>query len=885
MIDQIKFVSNRPGTTRFYRGYGVLVLAACLGILLSIFLFQTSMRWENRRIQSVFDKSAANHIFEFKKTIADNLHDIDALHSFYAGSQYVDRSEFHIYVQHLLSDNSAVQALVWAPRIPDSERNIYEEAAAREVVSGFHFTERNAQGVLVQAGRRDEYYPVYYVEPMQGSDDALGFDLASNPERLEAMNLARDTGNMVATERIGLILGKENKYGILAFRPVYRKDVPVDTVEFRRTNLVGFVAGAYSVGEMLEKSIISMGPQGMDIYIYDESASEGERLLYFHASRARKESVQPIMDETELRSGIYHEDRLKIGDKTWRMLCRPTPDYVHAARTWEPWRILAVGLIFTALISGYLLLNLVRMKQIKNHVQLLSKAKKALEQEINERRQAEEVLRESEERFRQLTEAAFDGIAFLESGVFIEVNESFAAMFGYEVPELVGMPVSKTVAPEDLDNVKKKISEGYDRPYESVGLKKNGNRFPLEVSAKTIRSKGRILRMASIRDITARKKLEEELLKSEKLESLGVLAGGLAHDFNNLLTAILGNIDLATLVGKMDDKTSEILKEAKNASLRARDLTQQLLTFAKGGAPIRKTASIRRLVEDTVRFALRGSNVKYEMVFSDDLMAVDMDEGQISQAIGNLIINADQAMPQGGKIQVRADMIKIGPEDLLPIKQGDHIRISIQDQGGGIQDKYLDRIFDPYFTTKQKGSGLGLAMVFSIIKRHDGHVAVESKLGAGSTFTIYLPASNMKLTVGTGDHEEEIIKGRGRVLVMDDEEVVRKVLGEMLNHLGYEVWFAEEGSGAIDIYQRARDAGEPFDAVILDLTIPGGMGGRETIAKLREIDHGVKAIVSSGYAIDPIMSNYREYGFCDMIAKPYKVQDLGLVLHQVIIHA
>ena len=455
-------------------------------------------------------------------------------------------------------------------------------------------------------------------------------------------------------------------------------------------------------------------------------------------------------------------------------------------------------------------------------------------------------------------------------------------MFGYEMSELKGMPVSGLAAPEFQNDVMQKIRSGYDRPYESVCVRKNRETFPVEVCGKTVRSKGRMLRLTSVRDMTERKKLEDELLKSEKLESLGVLAGGLAHDFNNLLTAILGNIDLAALVGKMDEKTSEILKDAKNASLRARDLTQQLLTFSKGGAPVRKTTSIRRLVEDTVTFALRGSNVKCDMVFSDDLRAVDADEGQISQAIGNLIINADQAMPEGGKIQVRADMIKIDPENFMPLRQGDYIRISIQDQGGGIQNKYLDRIFDPYFTTKQKGSGLGLSMVYSIIKRHDGYVAVESELGVGSTFTIYLPASHTKLPAETGEQEEQIIKGKGRVLVMDDEEIVRKVVGEMLNHLGYEVCFADEGSGAVDTYLRAREAGEPFDAVILDLTIPGGMGGKETIAKLREMDPDVKAVVSSGYASDSIMSNYREYGFRDVIAKPYKVQDLGRVLHQVI---
>jgi len=882
MTHQEKIASNGYGIFGFMHQYVVLIVAACLGIALSLFLFNTSRTWENKKIQAEFERIAADHISAFRKTIQINLHELNALHAFYLGSEKVERLEFRKFAEHMMVENPSVQALEWIPRVLQKERIVFEETARREGFQDFEISEINAAGKRVRAGRRDEYFPVYFLEPLKGNERVLGFDAATRPARLEAMNLAADTGKTAATRRIHLVQIKEEESAIRVFHPVFRKDAEVDTVEFRRANLSGFVAGVYRVGDMLKNSLIFSHPQGIDIYLYDDSAPADERLLYFHAFRTRKESVQPVTDETQLKSGICYEERFDVAGRTWRMLCRPTPDYVHAARTWEPWGILAAGLIFTALICGYLLLNLVRMAQSRAHTETLTKAKQELEHEIIERKEAEEVLRESEERFRQLTEAAFDGIALSEEGRLLKVNESFAAMFGYEMSELKGMPVSGLAAPEFRDDVMQKIRSGYDRPYESVCVRKNRETFPVEVCGKTVRSKGRMLRLTSVRDMTERKKLEDELLKSEKLESLGVLAGGLAHDFNNLLTAILGNIDLATLVGKMDEKTSEILKDAKNASLRARDLTQQLLTFSKGGAPVRKTTSIRRLVEDTVTFALRGSNVKCDMVFSDDLRAVDADEGQISQAIGNLIINADQAMPEGGKIQVRADMIKIDPENFMPLRQGDYIRISIQDQGGGIQNKYLDRIFDPYFTTKQKGSGLGLSMVYSIIKRHDGYVAVESELGVGSTFTIYLPASHTKLPAETGEQEEQIIKGKGRVLVMDDEEIVRKVVGEMLNHLGYEVCFADEGSGAVDTYLRAREAGEPFDAVILDLTIPGGMGGKETIAKLREMDPDVKAVVSSGYASDSIMSNYREYGFRDVIAKPYKVQDLGRVLHQVI---
>jgi len=363
------------------------------------------------------------------------------------------------------------------------------------------------------------------------------------------------------------------------------------------------------------------------------------------------------------------------------------------------------------------------------------------------------------------------------------------------------------------------------------------------------------------------------------IEISGAPIRGIAHDFNNLLTAILGNISIAKLSSEKDKAIAQ-LEEAEKVCLQAKNLTHQLLTFSKGGAPIKKTTSIAKLIKESVRFALSGSNVKCEFFIADDLWLSNVDEGQIGQVIQNIIINADQVMPKGGVIRVYCENVVISQHDNLPLKEGKYVKISISDQGIGIPKEYITKIFDPFFTTKQGGSGLGLSTAYSIIKRHDGYITVESQVGVGTTFYIYLPASDKRIEIEE-EKVDKLLKGKGRILLMDDKEIVLEVMGNMLKYLGYEVAFARNGNEAIGFYKRAKAAGHPFDVVIMDLTIAGGMGGKEAIKKLIEIDPEVKAIVSSGYANDPIMVDFKKYGFSGVIAKPYKIKDLSKTLQKV----
>jgi PAS domain S-box-containing protein len=385
-----------------------------------------------------------------------------------------------------------------------------------------------------------------------------------------------------------------------------------------------------------------------------------------------------------------------------------------------------------------------------------------------------------------------------------------------------------------------------------------------------------------IRDVTVRQRFEQELERASRLESIGILAGGIAHDFNNILTAIMGNITLALLDAGGLATVERYLQEAERATLRARDLTQQLLTFAKGGDPVRAAVLLPEIIREVAEFALHGSRVKCEFNLPTGLWPADADRGQLGQVVQNLVINAVQAMPEGGSIRIGASNETVALDSQQPLRPGDYVHISVADMGTGIKAEHLARIFDPYFTTKQHGSGLGLTTVYSIIRKHQGHIEARSELGHGTTFHFWLPALREKEPGQVEDRDETVTPMKGRVLFMDDEESIIAMADLLLQRLGFEVELARDGAEAVRKFSEARAAGRPFDVVVMDLTVPGGVGGREAIDQLRRIDPNVRAIVSSGYSSDPVLANHRAYGFCGMVAKPYRVDDVARVLRTVL---
>ena len=507
-----------------------------------------------------------------------------------------------------------------------------------------------------------------------------------------------------------------------------------------------------------------------------------------------------------------------------------------------------------------------------------------LSQDITERKTVEKELRESEERFKRVFDQGPLAIALSEKDFrFSRVNAAFCSLFGFSEPECLNLTFKDITHSEHLGEDRENIAHltrGEIPLYQTEKryVKNTGQVIWGALTLSVLRDDegGFLHYLVMIKDITGQKKMEQELLQVQKLEALGVMAGGIAHDFNNMLAGVFGFMDLARGSVDANAPAAKYLGNAFLAFERAKSLSGQLLTFAKGGAPVKRPLRLEGLLRECCNLAMSGSNIKCTIAVANDLAVVDADEHQLNQVFSNILINARQAMPEGGTIGITAENRPLDGTGGPPLPEGNYVAITIRDEGIGIPEKIINRIFDPFFTTKQQGSGLGLATSYSIVKRHGGHIEASSSPSEGTTFMVVLPASGRTASfTGAAPAEDgALLKGSGRILVMDDDQSIRELTIAVLRAAGYEVIAVPDGTEAVELYRKAMGAGDPFELVILDLTVPGGMGGDKAIDELREIDPNVVAIVSSGYADNAILVDPGAHGFACKIAKPYRTEDL-----------
>ena len=541
-------------------------------------------------------------------------------------------------------------------------------------------------------------------------------------------------------------------------------------------------------------------------------------------------------------------------------------------------------IVVLQILAGALAAGFQRLRDLE----LLSQRNEELEREIAERQRSEAEIRANAAMFEKWKRSNFIGIIQSSaSGDIIDANDTLLNMLGYSREDLAAGTLDwMRLTPEEflfLDEqaIEEAKEKGYWTPFEKEYFHRDGHRVPILIGGSLYREESEHY-IVFVLDLSERRRMEEDLRKIHNLESLGILAGGIAHDFNNLLTGITGSLDMLNRSAADNSSERSLIGTALSAAERAAGLAQQLLTFAKGGEPVKETASLAPVLRDAITLSLHGSNAKTEFDLAQDAWDVEVDKGQMAQVFQNIAINAHQAMPAGGTLHIALSNISLPAANDLFLAAGNYVNVSIEDEGIGMSAEVLAKIFDPYYTTKPTGHGLGLSISYSIVHRHGGHLSARSEPGAGTAFNIYLPIATKRLQpVRTEDkHTPDADIGNGRILLMDDESLIHETVGKMLQLLNYQVESVYDGLAAIDAYQTALNKGAPYDLVFMDLTIPGGMGGKEAIGQLLNVDPQARAVVFSGYSNDPVMADCTAYGFAAAVEKPVSMARLASIVQE-----
>jgi len=839
---------------------------------MTVFVFLRLRENSQASDQVRFDRMVARAQNGIERRIdrcVDQMYNIRAL---FAASQTVEQKEWDQYVATIANrqEDLGIRSLGYIVIVPGTGK---DEFLKQQRAHG------DASFTIKPDGDRPTYYPVIYLAIFgPAGQSACGLDHGIQPERLTAMQRAIDENKPSVTKKVSFLSpdGMKTNSGVAIYLPIYRSGAEINTVEQRRDAAQGLVYLAIKTTTAFTELLGGLS-QEADLEIFDGDKADPRQLLYDDNDKIKA-------GHPELAPYLMAQTNVVVLDRHWTLFVSTLPPFMAGTTRHLQWMLqwlaLACGLVFGFLLTG------ITWVQVN--------ARLRAEQASRELHRSEAALAAEKERLEVTLNSIADGVITTDTtGKIISVNRAVESLTGWIRNEAEG---------KKLDEVFRIIRDDTREPFvnpveqtlqtgETVVLEnhvllitRNGTSRTITTSAAPVRdNRGGIVGTVLVfRDVTEKQKAEAQMLTESKLESVGLLAGGIAHDFNNMLTAIIGNLSLARMPGTSPEEISQWLADGETAALGAKDLTQQLLTFAKGGAPIRKPTLLHALILETCQFALRGSNVQCEYSLDAEARPVEVDQGQFRQILNNLVINARQAMPQGGKIAARMENADLSAGALPPLPAGRYVKISIQDQGPGIPPEHLSRIFEPYFTTKKAGSGLGLATVYSVVRKHDGQIHVISQPGKGTTFEIYLPVSRQPVTPVVPETKTERPSTGGRILVVDDEAPIRKFLGILLPKFGYYTETVCDGAEAIERYLAAKSGGKPFDAIIMDLTIPNGMGGCEAARRLREQDPEVKIIASSGYSLDPVMANYRDYGFCGVMPKPYRAEELNRMLKEII---
>ena len=951
-----------------------------LGIVLSLIVAKVSYD-ENRKLINVeFNEAAEDRYSALKREIDNDLAVLSSIRAFYYTSRKdVERSEFLKFTNYILEQHLTIQALEWIPRVRDSQREVYERAARSEGFPHFQFTEVVAQGKMKRAEKRQEYFPVYFVEPYKGNEIALGFDLGSNPKRKETLEAARKTGEPRATARIKLVQETGSQAGSLVFAPIYKKGALINSDQARWDNLQGFALAVFNIGSIVEKATNYLKPAGIDFFIYDESAPGEERFLYAHSSRTRK---TPLLNQNHPETDFIIKKTLEVAGRKWMVIYSATPSFITSRSSLRPWGFLLGGVVFTGIVVCFIVIVFrsedisVAYKYSRSIIEAsldpfvtinidgkITDANSATEKvtgfhrdkligsdfsnyftepeiaricyqkvfsqgqiidyplairhssgkvtyvlynastyrntqgevagvfatarDITQRKQAEEALSSQNLKNKTLLRAASDGIVVCDiEGNIVEANDAFCRMLGYTPDEIKNLNIVQLDAQWSAGEIKERISNLMNKQevFEAKNRRSDNQVIDVEINAVGVEIDGRRLLFSSSRDVTERKKLEGQLRQAQKMEAIGVLAGGVAHDFNNILTAIIGFGTLAQKRVRDDKKTKEFIEEILIGANRAAELTHGLLAYSRKQIISLKQLDFNDIVRQANKMLRRilREDIVLKVILANRTLPVLVDESQIVQVLLNLATNAGDAMPDGGYLVIQTEEINIDKayaEEHFFVSPGNYSVLTVSDTGIGMDLKTTESIFEPFFTTKGvgKGTGLGLAMVYGTIKQHNGYITVYSDVGKGTTFRIYLPLAQTEEAVSKPI--ETLIRGKGEtILVAEDDPHVRKITVMSLQENGYTVIEAENGEEAAKRFVENKDT---IAILLFDVIMPL-KNGREAYEEIKKLDPDIKAIFMSGYTDDAISRKGILEEGVDFISKPLNPATLMRKIREVL---
>jgi two-component system, cell cycle sensor histidine kinase and response regulator CckA len=860
--------ASHPPLRRRLRILAVLLVGMAFS-LVGFFLTRDSY---HRQVEAQFNAVARERAESVIHGFETGFEDVTLLRNFFEASDDVSRKDFSAFVDPILARHPYIQAFQWLPEVNPGNRAALE-AEARRSHPGFRFFQRDSAGHDVEMAPGAVFHAILFVAPYRGNEITLGYAAERVATRQEALAQALRTGALAASGRVRLIQEPGDQAGVLVMIPVRGRD----------GHPSGVVQGVFRMGDMVRKSLAFLEPKEVMLRLSDGSAPESESLL--HEEPSPLATIGRSRDE-----GLRLVRAFELAGRTWTVSVTPVGGQFSLGTPGRAWAVLLAGLSFSALLAGYVKALLASQAEISAQVEVRTRE---LALEMESHRLDAQALRESETRFRHLVEVMGEGLWVLDAqGLTTFVNRRMAEMLGYGPSDMIGQSLFAFMAEADIAQAKANMADrraGHGAQHDFRFQRKDGNELWTIVTGTPLKDdEGRVVSILGVvTDITERRRQEQSLLQSQKLESLGVLAGGIAHDFNNLLTTILGNINMAQLCLPEVSPAWPYLGTMERTVHRATDLTRQMLAYSGKGRFVVGPVDLNQVVDEMSHLLSVSISKKVALRYhlQENLPVLLAEATQIQQVVMNLVTNASEAIGDAeGIVSIRTGTRTYGPGDLArdfpgqPLEPGTYLTLEVSDTGKGMSPEIQARIFEPFFTTKFTGRGLGLAAMQGILRGHKGGIRVYSEVGKGSTFKLIFPAGSGEAAGVETTVEAPDWTGTGTILVVDDEEGVRLVASDLLKSMGFDVITAEDGLQALE---RFRESPVPIRAVLMDLTMPH-LDGVETFRELRRLDAGCRVVLTSGYNELEAIQDFLGKGLAAFVQKPFRRRDLVVAMQKAL---